>query len=137
MQLSSSERARPLNFILQSGVRFAPFLTRRACVSHWNGCRSGRHVPPLRPVIPDLTANPGQKIIVDTTFHQRVAKTAMGRRIGHRRKEIEIAKQHEIQPQLRARACVSANTTASPLVHQTTPERLPSAYRVDGLSGII
>jgi len=54
-------------------------------------------------VILDLTANPGQKVIVDTALHQRIAKMAMGRRIGHRRKEIETAKQHGIQPQLRAR----------------------------------
>jgi len=48
--------------------------------------------------------DPGQKLIVDTTFHQRVTKTATGRLIGHRCKEAEAAKQHEIQPQLRARA---------------------------------
>jgi len=33
----------------------------------------GRHFSPLRPVIPDLTANPGRQIIVDTAFHQRIS----------------------------------------------------------------
>jgi len=35
-------------------------------------------------MIPDLTANPGQKIIVDTALHQRVTKTAMGHLIRYR-----------------------------------------------------
>jgi len=67
-------------------------------------------------VIPDLTANTGQKIIVDTAFHQRIAKTATGRRIGHNCKEVETAKQHEIQPhfqslrQLRGATARSADT---------------------------
>jgi len=46
-----------------------------------------QHFAPLRPVIPDLTANPSRKIIMDTALHQRVTKTAMGRLIGHRCKE--------------------------------------------------
>ena len=119
----------------------------------------------------------------------------MGHLIRDRCKEIETAKQHEIQPQLKARAsfgvllpdqqtveadqrivtlvpdpgtlqhnaCMSAKMaatgtlilvrtssvlslrrskprstrTAPKQVHQTTPERLPITYRIDGLSAIL
>jgi len=65
-------------------------------------CTPGLAGPPLRLVILDLTVNPGQKVIMDTALHQRVPASARcengngSRLIGHRRKEIETAKQHGI-----------------------------------------
>ncbi|MBD0865010.1 MAG: hypothetical protein GDA36_05075 [Rhodobacteraceae bacterium] len=59
MKRSSVGRAKLLDVI-----RFESFLTHRVCVSalKWLPGR-GRHFPPLRPVMLDLAANPGQKII--------------------------------------------------------------------------
>ena len=60
-------------------------------------------------------ANPGQKII--TALHQRVAKTAMDRRIGHTCIRAGATKQHEIQPHFRVHASFGV-----PLPEQQTLE---------------
>ena len=54
----------------------------------------------LQPMRLDLTANLSQKIVVNTTFHQGVAKATMGRLIRYGSMQIEPAKDHEIQPNL-------------------------------------
>jgi len=58
---------------------------------------AGAHFAPLWPVIPDLTAIPGQKIISALRKRQRVVASGTGAN------EVAAATQHEIQPQLRAR----------------------------------
>ena len=124
------------------GHFFGPVLR---CVDMAAGA-GARYFAPLQPEIPDLTAAQARR-------SSWIAKTATGRRIGHSCKKIETATQHEIKPQLRAHepasgchcpisrqlqrtmtlrpgpgtpqpaACMSANTTASPLVRQSWLDR--------------
>ena len=48
----------------------------------------------------DLTADLGQKIVIDAALDQRIADAAMGGLIRYRRLQIETAENHEVQPHL-------------------------------------
>ena len=45
----------------------------------------------------DLGTDLGQKVVINTPLHKRIAKPAVGRLIRHSRMQVEPAEDHEIQ----------------------------------------